>query len=147
MFVKVKIATRFLRTYIWSCFNRNYQYSIITGFCVPNQSIFGPFNAVFFNLFWFTAPFKTEKKIWRHPYLDKMTIWGTLSSKKIKKGSKFNIWRHPWHLFTAPLCAAAPRLGTTALMHVQNSIWDLNLKEQESKILLSPTAMDLKNKL
>jgi len=25
------------------------------------------------------------KKIWRHPYLDKMTIWGTLSSKRIKK--------------------------------------------------------------
>jgi len=70
---------------------------------------------VFFNLFWFTAPFKAEKKIWRHPYLDKMTIWGTLSSNRTKKGSKFNIWRHPWHLFTAPLCAAAPRLRTTGL--------------------------------
>jgi len=44
-----------------------------------------------------------------------MTIRGTLSNKKTKKGSKFSIWRHPWYLFTAPLCAAAPRLGTTAL--------------------------------
>ncbi len=35
------------------------------------------------------------KKIWRHPYLNKMTIWGTLSSKRAKKGSKFNIWWHP----------------------------------------------------
>jgi len=51
------------------------------------------------------------KKIWRHPYLAKMIIWGTLSSKKTLKSSEFNIWRHPWHLSTAPLCAAAPRLG------------------------------------
>jgi len=71
---------------------------------------------VFFNLFWFTAPYKTEK-IWRHPYLSKMPIWTTLSSKKNLKGSKINNWRHPWHLFTAPLCAVAPRLGTTALHH------------------------------
>jgi hypothetical protein len=35
------------------------------------------------------------KKIWRHPYLAKMPIWATLSSKKNLKGSKFNIWRHP----------------------------------------------------
>jgi len=78
----------------------------------PFYDLPGHSRAVFFNLFWLTAPFKTEKKIWRHPYLDKMTIRGTLSSKRTKKGSKFNIWRHPWHLFTAPLCAAAPRLGT-----------------------------------
>jgi len=59
-------------------------------------------------------PVRLEKN-WRHPYLAKMTIWGTFSSKKTKKDSNFNIWRHPLHLFTAPLCAAAPRLGTTAL--------------------------------
>jgi len=38
-----------------------------------------------------------------------MTILGTLSSKKTLKGSKFNIWRHTWHLFTAPW------LGTTGV--------------------------------
>ncbi len=51
---------------------------------------------VFFNLFMFTAPCKTEK-IWRHPYLAKMTIRGTLSCIKTKKGGKLNICRHPWH--------------------------------------------------
>ncbi len=50
--------------------------------------------------------------------LDKMTIWGTLGSKGTKKGGTFNIWRHPCHLFTAPLCAAAPRLGITDLYHI-----------------------------
>jgi len=45
----------------------------------------------------------------------KLAIWGTLSSKTLIKDSKYNIWRHHWHLFTAPLCAAASQLGSTAL--------------------------------
>ncbi len=36
---------------------------------------------VFFNLFWFTAPYKTETNL-RQPYLSKMPIWATLISKK-----------------------------------------------------------------
>ncbi len=35
---------------------------------------------VSFNLFWFTAPCKTEKNL-ADPYPAKMTIWGTLISK------------------------------------------------------------------
>ncbi len=68
--------------------------------------------AVFFNLFGSRHSVRLKKN-WRHPQLAKMTIWATLSCKKNLNGSKFNIWRHPRHLFTAPLCAAAPRLGTT----------------------------------
>ncbi len=57
--------------------------------------------AVFFNLFWFAAPYKTKK------------LCGTLPSKTSIKWCKFNILRHPWHLLTAPLRAAALRLGIT----------------------------------
>jgi len=46
----------------------------------------------------------------------KMTSCGTISGKMIK--SKLNIWRHPRHLFTATLCAEAPRSGITACHYV-----------------------------
>ncbi len=63
---------------------------------------FGLSIAVFFNLFWFAAPCKTEKKYLRHPYLAKMTIWGTLGGKRTKKvlnsifgGTPATSSRHP----------------------------------------------------
>jgi hypothetical protein len=51
--------------------------------------------AVVINLFFVSRYPARLKKNWRHPYLAKMTVPGTHSSKKTKKGSKFNIWRHP----------------------------------------------------
>jgi hypothetical protein len=84
--------------------------ALVHGTPVENHCL----RAVLFNLFWLTAPCETEK-IWRHPYLDKMTIWGTPSSKRTKKvvnsifgGSPDTSSRHPSVL-------RHPRLGTTAL--------------------------------
>ncbi len=73
------------------------------------------FSPVFFNLFWFTAPFGTEKYL-AAPLPGKK--WQFVAPYVVKhlKGSKLNIWRHLWHLFTAPLCVAAPRLGITGLV-------------------------------
>ncbi len=56
-------------------------------------------------------------KIWWHPNMPKITIWGTLSIKALIKRQiqLYIMWRHPWHLFTQPLFAASPWLGITAL--------------------------------
>ncbi len=84
---------------------------------------FGLSIAVFFNLFWLEAPCKTEKNICGTLTWLKWQFGGTLGGKRTKKSCKFNIWRHPCHLFTTPLCAAAPRLGTTGLLsHITTRI-------------------------
>jgi hypothetical protein len=81
---------------------------------------------VFFNLLRLKAPLRTKKK-WRHRNMPKMTIFGTLSSKALIKRQSVDtiicyssIWWYPWHLLTAPLCAATPWFGIPGL-------WDKNL--------------------
>jgi len=52
--------------------------------------------------------------------------------KKTKKGSKFNIWRHPWHLFTAP------RSGTTCLTDMYYKVRDKFVYHQAAGIYYIP---------
>jgi len=58
------------------------------------KAAFNPITQCFSTFFGSRHPVRLKKN-WRHPYLAKMTIWGTLSSKKTLKVSKFNIWLHP----------------------------------------------------
>ncbi len=46
----------------------------------PEIQVFDEFiglREMFLNLFWLTAPF-LSKNVWRHPYICKLLLWGTL---------------------------------------------------------------------
>ncbi len=79
----------------------------------------------------------------RHPFRLKK-FGGTLMHLKLRLEHlkfdldfrKFNSWRHPWHRLTAPLCAAAPRLGITGLLrwwYIYRKFWE-NVQFTKSQI-------------
>jgi len=92
--------------------------------------------AVFFNLFRFTVPYLYDwKKNWRHPYLVKMTLWGTLSNKKVENSifgcTPDTSSRHP--------CVPRhrPRLGTTTLVY--HLLYELPLNSKKNQIYFKST--------
>ncbi len=102
---------------------------------------------VFFNLLRIKASFRT-KQIWRHPNMTKMTIWGTLSDKALIKRQLLykiiwhsNIWRNPWHLYMAPLCATAPWLGFTGPRCLMEAPDPMSFSVQHEVLLGTPISV------
>jgi hypothetical protein len=76
--------------------------------------------SVFFNLFFLVCgTLYVFKKFDSTLNWLKMTILRTLCNKTSLKSKWLQIWRHPWQLFAATWCAAAPRLGITDLCGIK----------------------------
>ncbi len=82
------------------------------------QCLYKNYEHICFSTFWGSRHPLGLKKIG----MSKMTNWGTLINKAIIENTViaynymlYNIWRQPWHLLMALLCAAALWLGITDL--------------------------------